>query len=509
MKSKIWLFFFAAFVLVFLFAACADQKVLLTPVITQTPLPSNTPHPTDIVSPTQITAHTAIPLLDRCEKNPVPAELLASLPAVQNNKLIVFNSEPHSDIYWNYADIYSIEFDGSNLKKLTTYAGDDWGPRWSADGKKILFYSDRNHPVCTDRWTDSNCKLESFMMNPDGSGSRKVTPDLPDYPDRSPNGKYIVDERSFYDELRLEHGLGDYLSDIIIVNISGSYLRNITAQFQPGIFEAVEWSPDGKHLAFVGGTDPSNYTDTTTGKRYRKYSVYIANADGTGLRKLDGGPYQNKGGTLNVKAWSPDGKRLAYFESKGIAIINADGSGFSEYTLDKSINEPQRLYWLDDGQQLVFTDVDDNFYKINTDFSGLEKLSFATEIDKLIYRFQILKTRTIWDQNEQKVLSPDGRWIAYFTCSQIRVISTETRESYFILDAKQIEQLSQNSDPPIYAHDFGNDLIWSPDSRQLIFTQDVNYGEVIHTFKGLFAINIDGTGLRQISENALWPALQP
>jgi len=172
MKPKIWLFFFAAFVLVFLLAACAEQKVQLTPVFTQTTMPSGTPHPSEILLPTQTAVHTVTPLSDRCEKNPVPAELLASRPAVQNNKLIVFNSEPHTDIYWDYADIYSVEFDGSNLKKLTTYAGDDWAPRWSADGKKILFYSDRNHPVCTDSWKNSDCKSELFMMNPDGTGSR-------------------------------------------------------------------------------------------------------------------------------------------------------------------------------------------------------------------------------------------------------------------------------------------------------------------------------------------------
>ena len=338
---------------------------------------------------------------------------------------------------------------------------------------------------------------------------KKLTSDLPDYPGRSPNGKYIAYENSFYDELRLEHGMGDYLSDIIVVNISGSYLQNITGQFQPGGFSGIDWSPDGEHFAFVGVTDPFVYTNVSAGDGYWKYYIYIANEDGSDLQKLQGGPIQYGGGSISEKAWSPDGKQLAYLETRGIAIVNADGSGYMEYDFDKNIGEPQRLYWLDDGQQLVFTDVDDNFYKINTDFSGLEKLSFATEIDKLIYRFRLLKTRTIWDQNEQKVLSPDGRWIAYSACSQIRVISTETRENYFVLDSKQIEKLSENPNLPIYPGALRDDLIWSPDSRQLIFTQDANYGVILHTFQGLFAINIDGTGLRQISNNAMSPALQP
>jgi TolB protein len=459
-----------------------------------------------------------------CAKGPIPSELLKSQTEIQNNKLIAFSSKFRTVDSWGHSDIYTVEFDGTDLKQLTNYSGDDDMDKWSPDGKQILFGSDRSHQPYEEGepgYLMEPFKKELFIINIDGSGSRKVTTDSPYYPSRSPDGKYVVYTQKFYDELRLKHGLGDYLSNVFVENISGAYKQDITAKFQPAAFERIDWSPDSKHFAFTGVTEPMLGT-------YWPMHVYLANADGSNLRRLDeGGAFRDDSDGYQEKTWSSDGKQLAFLTSKGIAIINADGGGFSEYKLENS-SYARDIFWLDDNQHLIFTDNNDTLYKITVDFKNLEKLPLATDLDKLLYRMQLLKTQELSDlkQHYKYELSPDGKWLAYLKsgtypnnqCRQIRIMSTETGESYFILDQQGLipyllkhspnQELNIISVDSVYTSSSFDQLLWSPDSRQLLLTHSYR-GLNRLRYQDLFAINLDGTGLRLIMDDVWYPEIQP
>jgi Tol biopolymer transport system component len=491
--------------------ACAQQQqVQPTQVASQTSqaprVPTSAPTKTTKPSSTPPALVTAT-VEAECATNPVPPELLVPAPKVNNNdKLIAFSTQYHSDIDWDYADVYVVRFDGTGLKQLTFNAGDDGGPIWSSDGKKIIFHSDRNHPVCSEN--EIGCRMEHFIINPDGTDSRKLTPDSPYYPARSPDGKYIVYSHDFYDPLRLEHNLGDYLSDILVQNISGSYVKNITGELQPGGFWQIQWSPTGRQFAFIGTTEPIIYVHENSGDGYWPRHAYLVNADGSNMQKLPGGPFA---GYEHTEAWSPDGQRLAFLTAKGIAIINADSSGFLEYPIEKSLGE-RDIFWLEDNQSLVFTDAENDYYKINPDLTGLEKLPLATEVEKLIYRFRLLKTQMMRDDGVEKHLSPDGKWIAYFGCSgQIRVIDTETHQSYLVLDGENEKQGMFKDSTYATSYGFSGDLEWAPDSRQLFFTSETLYWAVNQIGRSLFVINLDGTDLHQIDvgREVWFPKAQP
>ncbi|MCH8286841.1 PD40 domain-containing protein [candidate division KSB1 bacterium] len=58
-------------------------------------------------------------------------------------------------------EIYVMDADGSNIKRLTNSLRHDGSPSWSPDGSQIIFESDRNG------------SFEIYIMNADGSNQRQ------------------------------------------------------------------------------------------------------------------------------------------------------------------------------------------------------------------------------------------------------------------------------------------------------------------------------------------------
>jgi Tol biopolymer transport system component len=60
-------------------------------------------------------------------------------------------------------EIYIMNIDGSDQKRITDNASFEWGPHFSPDGSKIAFVSDRDDD------------LEIYIMNIDGSNQERLT----------------------------------------------------------------------------------------------------------------------------------------------------------------------------------------------------------------------------------------------------------------------------------------------------------------------------------------------
>jgi Tol biopolymer transport system component len=109
---------------------------------------------------------------------------------------------------------------------------------WSADGKRFAFFS--YEPELALYVVDSNGKdLSQVVATKDVGEGTFISMDF------SPDGKTIAFEWSLEDD-----GYPFQNTQIYMVNVDGSGLRNLTPD--SASHRWLQWSPDGRHIAFLG-----------------------------------------------------------------------------------------------------------------------------------------------------------------------------------------------------------------------------------------------------------------
>jgi Tol biopolymer transport system component len=177
-------------------------------------------------------------------------------------------------------DIYVANADGTDLKRLTDNPKYDAEPVISADGKLIVFGSQRNGD------------FDIFLMNADGSNVRQLT-DRVGYdggPWISPDGKKIV-WRAWYPETVEELAKWrncmekDYIVpfplDIWVMEIDGSNKKRLTNNGATNW--APSWHPDGKRIIFSSNKDDWREDIRKYG---HNFELYIIDIEGRGLRRI-------------------------------------------------------------------------------------------------------------------------------------------------------------------------------------------------------------------------------
>ena len=135
---------------------------------------------------------------------------------------------------------------------------------------------------------------------------------------------------------------------IYLMNTDGSGLLPLTSMEEGACQPA--WSPDSAQLVF---TSPCRARGDFSGESYPDSSLYIMNADGTGLIQLTTGPESNFD-----PAWSPDGKRIAFTSLrdgyKQIYMLNLDSQIEARLTNTSAEIEASLPAWSPFGNQIAY-----------------------------------------------------------------------------------------------------------------------------------------------------------
>ena len=257
-------------------------------------------------------------------------------------------------------EIYVMDADGGNLRRLTNNSDGDGDPVWSPDGKRIAFKSDRDGHVNVHGWPTHDI----YVMDADGSNQQNLTNNPADDwdPSWSPDGKRIA-FTSWRD--------GPFNIEVYVMDADGSNLQNLTNN--PRDDRNASWSPYGAHIVFSArrkGHFENKFSIT--------HEVYVMDADGGNQRRLT----ENRNNDWDP-VWSPDGKRIAFeadrkgnLEKFNIYVMDADGGNLQKLTNHRAWDGSPS--WSPDGERIVFHSERDGNYEIyvmDADGGNLQNLT--------------------------------------------------------------------------------------------------------------------------------------
>jgi TolB protein len=161
------------------------------------------------------------------------------------------------------SDIYTIDYAGKNLRRLTRSFGIDVSPVFSPDGDQIAFVSDRGGTP------------QIYVMRSDGRSPRRITfqGNYNQSPAWSPDGEHIAYSARINGK-----------NQIVVVKSDGTDMRQLTSE---GNNESPSYSPDGLFIAFDSDRN---------GKR----EIFLMRADGEGQKRISP-PYLK----AMTPRWSP------------------------------------------------------------------------------------------------------------------------------------------------------------------------------------------------------------
>jgi len=265
-------------------------------------------------------------VLGCCDRGAVPAVPSAGSPQASVADLSSFRPQAEfdgrivfqSDLSGNN-DIYLLTADG--LRRLTGDAASDEYPRWSPDGRSIAFTSNRGGTY------------QIYVMDADGGNVRRVTSGPDDAIEEGwhPDGKriaYTVQRKkaigrsyrlwtadlasgaatALLPEFNGSTALPDFSPAAPLLAFTGKRTRGwdaFLADLRTGEIRALteggkscrpRFSPDGTRIAYVSSTADG------------KGDVWIVNPDGGGKERLTDRPDSYD----YYPAWSPDGKWIVF-----------------------------------------------------------------------------------------------------------------------------------------------------------------------------------------------------
>jgi TolB protein len=239
-------------------------------------------------------------------------------------------------------EIYLMDWDGANQRRITFHKALSILPSWSPDNDRLVYTSFLAGTS------------DMYIVNRRGGGRFRI---------RSGLGLNVSATFSPVGNDIAFVGSVSGNPDIYVIKDDGSNLRRLTTS--ASIESTPEWSPNGRHLSFTSGRGGSP-------------QIYTMDAEGTNVQRISFDGDWNDDAT-----WSPDGEQIAYTSKVGgrfqIRIYNTV-TRESRIVAGEASNEQPT--WSPDGQWLAFQSNRSGkwqVYRMRADGNDLLQLTFDGE----------------------------------------------------------------------------------------------------------------------------------
>jgi Tol biopolymer transport system component/imidazolonepropionase-like amidohydrolase len=375
-------------------------------------------------------------------------------------------------------DIYTMPAGGTGTSpavRITSGPAFDMQPRFSPDGKRVAFASDRDG--LWNIWT----------IDPDGKNAKQVSREkrwFINSPTWSPDGNYIFARRHFVASRSLGAG------EIWMFHAAGSDGLQVTEKngFQKDAGEP-SVSPDGRYLYYSKDVTPGQQFEYNKDPNGTIYAII--------RRDLNTGREQTavsvQGGSVTPRV-SPDGKRLAYVRRVRLGSqlyvrdleSGRDRAIFDH--LDKDLQEAWAIHglypqyaWMPDGKAIVVWG-EGKIWRVDVAGAKGVPVPFTAHVEQTVndaLRFeQTVHTPEFQVKALRNVsVSPDGKRVVYSGLGHIYVKDLPGGQPKRVTSVNAFEFAPR----------------WSADGRWIVHTTwtDADYGRVR-------VVGADGTGGRDV-----------
>lgn len=239
-------------------------------------------------------------------------------------------------------EIYLMDWDGGNQRRITTHQALSILPSWAPDNERIVYTS------------FARGTSDMYIVSRRGGGRIRLASGL--NLNTSATFSPVGNDVAFVGSVA-----GN--PDIYLIKDDGTNLRRLTNS--SSIESTPEWSPAGRQISFTSGRSGSP-------------QIYIMDAEGTNVRRLSFEGEWNDDAT-----WSPDGEQIAYTSRVNgrfqVRIANQI-TGESRIVAGEGSNEQPT--WSPDGRWVAFQSNRSGrwqIYRMRVDGTGVEQLTFEGE----------------------------------------------------------------------------------------------------------------------------------
>jgi TolB protein len=239
-------------------------------------------------------------------------------------------------------EIYVMDWDGSNQRRITSHKTLSLSPAWSPDGNKIVYTS------------FGRGSTDMYLVSRDGSSRQRIDSgvSLNSSPTFSPDGSKLAFVGS-------QKGN----TDIWVIDPDGKNPRRVTND--TSIESTPAWSTNGREISF-------------TSSRSGTPQIYVMEAEGTNIRRI------SFDGEWNDDAvWSPDGELIAYTSGvKGFYQIRIMNVATQKTWIIAGTGSNEQPSWSPDGRSIVFQSNRSGkwqIYRVKPDGTDLVQLTSAGE----------------------------------------------------------------------------------------------------------------------------------